>query len=239
MARRVRRLRPKPGEEEGPRGNKHTGHWIGHGPLARDDRTYWLYPKSRLVRQCGLLVSKDPADGSFNRCEEADKPLCCPTTPRRAEVSVDATDAVASEDGGTGTFTITRTGGDISAALTVYFSLSGTATEGTDYTAVSPHSVTFAAGETTATVTIAPIADEETDVDETVILTLYPHPTAPLSYYVPIATASDTVTITNVAALSEVSFLLMFRFEDSPGLLVNEGTKGTGLNLTENGICES
>jgi len=43
------------------------------------------------------------------------------------QISIAATDASASEDGDTGTFQVTRTSGDTSAALTVYYALGGTA----------------------------------------------------------------------------------------------------------------
>ena len=54
--------------------------------------------------------------------------------------------------------------------ITVNFTLTGTATEGTDYGAVN-HSVVIPAGSTTATVTIAPTTDQLVEANETVILT--------------------------------------------------------------------
>ncbi|WP_216921961.1 Calx-beta domain-containing protein, partial [Synechococcus sp. CCAP 1479/9] len=72
-------------------------------------------------------------------------------------------------EGGTLTFTVTRDNG--AAAGTVDFSLGGTATSGDDYTAPI-QTVSFAAGETLKTVTIATIADAVADPNETVTLTL-------------------------------------------------------------------
>jgi hypothetical protein len=86
------------------------------------------------------------------------------------DISVTATDAAASEEGpGTGTFTINRAG-DLTGAITVNYSLSGTAGGG-DYQALSG-SVNFAVSQTTATVTVTPIDDSEVEGDETVILTV-------------------------------------------------------------------
>lgn len=63
------------------------GEWVGQGPLARDDRTYWVFPVKDMVRQCGLLVSRDDADGSYDRCEPADEPLCCARTAAGASTT--------------------------------------------------------------------------------------------------------------------------------------------------------
>ncbi|MFM6023681.1 MAG: Calx-beta domain-containing protein, partial [Dolichospermum sp.] len=61
-------------------------------------------------------------------------------------------------------------------ALTVNYTVAGTATTGTDYTGIATagttKTVTFAAGSSTATVTVDPTADTTVESDETVILTL-------------------------------------------------------------------
>jgi hypothetical protein len=92
-------------------------------------------------------------------------------------VSVMATDPTASETGPqTGTFTITRAG-DLTAPLTITFTLNGTATRGADYTTTPvfadgvPLTVTIGPGLSTATVTITPVADAD-EVSETVTLTV-------------------------------------------------------------------
>jgi fibronectin type 3 domain-containing protein len=85
-----------------------------------------------------------------------------------ASVTVAPTTAVATEGAAppdTGTWTFTRTGSTASA-LTVNFTLSGTAAEGTDYTLSSPDSalsttatggaITFAPGSATATLLLTP-----------------------------------------------------------------------------------
>lgn len=89
----------------------------------------------------------------------------------RSTVSVVAADAVASETAGnTGAFTISRTA-PTSGALTVAFTLTGTAANGTDYTNV-PLSVSFAAGESSKSVVITPLDDALTEGDEQVTLLL-------------------------------------------------------------------
>jgi Ca2+-binding RTX toxin-like protein len=76
-----------------------------------------------------------------------------------------------SEDGTTNlVYTFTRSG-VTTDALTVNYTVEGTATNGTDYTSI-PTSVTFAANSATATVTVDPTADTTVESDETVILTL-------------------------------------------------------------------
>jgi len=92
------------------------------------------------------------------------------TTPT---ITVEATDASATEGGDTATFTFTRTGPPTST-LTVSFTTAGTAVPNTDYTftPVSSTSVTFAAGQSTVTKTLNALNDAPIDPNETVVLTL-------------------------------------------------------------------
>jgi len=86
-------------------------------------------------------------------------------------VTIAATDNTATEAGPTtGTFTVSRTG-STSGALTVYYTVSGTATSGSDYNSLSG-SVTISAGSSTGTITVTPINDTVVESDETVIVTL-------------------------------------------------------------------
>jgi Ca2+-binding RTX toxin-like protein len=69
-------------------------------------------------------------------------------------------------------YTFTRSGVTTNA-LTVNYTLGGTATLNTDYTRTgTTNTVTFAAGSSTATVTVDPTADTTVEPNETVILTL-------------------------------------------------------------------
>ena len=86
-------------------------------------------------------------------------------------VTVAATDATATEAGlTTGTFTFTRTG-STAAALTVNYTVSGTATAGSDYQSLGT-SVSFPAGQTKVTKTVKPLQDTLQELNETVIVTL-------------------------------------------------------------------
>ena len=74
-------------------------------------------------------------------------------------------------------YTFTRTAATTSA-LTVNYSVAGTATIGTDYTGIAAtpaiKTITFAAGSSTAVVIVDPTADPEIEPDETLALTLAP-----------------------------------------------------------------
>ncbi len=91
-------------------------------------------------------------------------------TPR---LSIAAGPKAASEDGPVnGTLTVTRAGSP-EAALTVGLLVTGSATNGTDYAYVPPQ-ISVAAGQRSATITIAPFADALTEGGETVEVTLLP-----------------------------------------------------------------
>jgi hypothetical protein len=120
-------------------------------------------------------------------------------------VTVFATTPTANEEStsgllsGDGQFTITRDG-DLTNPLTVNYTVGGTAVAGTQYQALSG-SVTIAAGQPSATVTVIPIDDggEGTNTSSTVVLTLSSSSSyqvgAPTSTGGTAAGGSDTVTI--------------------------------------------
>ncbi len=88
-------------------------------------------------------------------------------------VTLAVSPASVTEDGTTNlVYTFTRSGSTTNA-LTVNYTLGGTATLNTDYTRTgTTNTVTFAANSSTATVTIDPTADTIVESNETVILTL-------------------------------------------------------------------
>lgn len=87
-------------------------------------------------------------------------------------VTLSATDPLANEAGDTGTFTFSRSGG-VDSSLTVNFTRSGTATSGSDYTAITtPGTTTFDIGEASKTITVLPLQNTANEANETVILTL-------------------------------------------------------------------
>jgi len=126
-----------------------------------------------------------------------------------ADVSVAVAPASVAEDGATNlVYTFTRTG-FTGGALTVNFSVGGTATFGVspdDYTqtgattyTTTTGSVTFAPSSSTATVTVNPETDTTAESDETVVITL----TAGASYNV-VSPSSATGTILNDDTLVSV-----------------------------------
>jgi len=86
------------------------------------------------------------------------------------KVSIAATDASASESGDTGTVTISRTG-ITTNALTVNYSTSGTATNGSDYNTLSG-SITIPAGSSSVSIPITAINDTDFEGDEYLNLNL-------------------------------------------------------------------
>ena len=105
-----------------------------------------------------------------------------------------ATDATAAETASgvtanPGVFTISRTG-VTTAALTVNYAISGTATNGVDYTTLGS-SVVIPAGSASATITVTPRDDSQVESTETVSLTL----AASSSYTVNAAQSSAVVSI--------------------------------------------
>jgi Calx-beta domain len=93
-----------------------------------------------------------------------------PAEPPEPVVTIEATDATAAEPANSGTFTVTRTG-STTASLDVFYTVTGDATNGTDYTALAG-SITIPAGQSTATITVSPIDDPDAETDEEVTLTL-------------------------------------------------------------------
>ncbi len=103
-------------------------------------------------------------------------------------ISVNATNAVASESGSIkGAFTISSNVA-VPANTLVNFAIGGTATSGTDYQPL-PTSVTILAGETSATVLVTGIPNGQYKGDQSVVLNLTSSPSYPLG------TASAIVTI--------------------------------------------
>ncbi len=126
-------------------------------------------------------------------------------------VTLAVSPASVTEDGTTNlVYTFTRSGSTTNA-LTVNYTLGGTATLNTDYTRTgTTNTVTFAANSSTATVTVDPTPDTIVESDETVILTL-----ASGTGYTVGTTPPVTGTITN---------------DDFPQLSINNITVVEGLD---------
>lgn len=96
-----------------------------------------------------------------------------PTTVPAPAISISANDATGQEWGTANRnaqFTVTRTG-STAASLVVNYSISGTATNATDYTNLTG-SVTIDAGSSSAVINIVPTAEATIEGDETVVLTV-------------------------------------------------------------------
>ncbi|SMD32771.1 Por secretion system C-terminal sorting domain-containing protein [Reichenbachiella faecimaris] len=91
-----------------------------------------------------------------------------------AAVNIEATDAAAAEAGDTGTFTISIS--DVAQSISVGYTISGSATSGSDYTSTPAlsGSVTLSPGNLTQVITVSPIDDSEFEGVETLTLTLQP-----------------------------------------------------------------
>ena len=132
-------------------------------------------------------------------------------------------------------YTFTRSG-NTSTALTVNYGVSGTATLSTDYVQTgaatftsTAGSITFAAGASTATLTINPTIDTTVESDETVALTLAPN----ADYTVGTATAV-TGTITNDdVALPSITLAV------SPTSVTEDGTANLIYTFTRTGSTTS
>ncbi len=97
--------------------------------------------------------------------------------PPDLRVQFSQSDYAISEDGGTATITVTRTGPTDEAVTVEYATSDGSATAGSDYTAATG-TVTIPAGETQATFTVTITDDTTVEGPETINLTLT-NPSAP------------------------------------------------------------
>ncbi len=96
------------------------------------------------------------------------------STDDNATVSISATDAAGSEPGtDDAQFTVTLSGGKLAptGGIVVNYTTSGTATAGSDFTALTG-SVTIPAGASSATIAVDVLADTVVETSETVVVTL-------------------------------------------------------------------
>lgn len=141
-------------------------------------------------------------------------------------ISVRATDAVAAETRtgqavNRGQYQVTRTG-STSSSLTVFYTVSGAATNGTDYTRLGG-SITIPAGRSSATISVSPVDDALSEGTENVVLTLATRS----SYSIDGTRESATVTIQDNEAANHTND----NFADRQQLSGSSGT-ATGDNLT-------
>ncbi len=127
--------------------------------------------------------------------------------PPQPIVTIVATDPEASEGAtittalNTATFTVSRRE-NTNVAITVYYKISGTASNGVDYVWI-PNLITIPAGKVSADIVIRPIDDKLVEGDETVFITLQPpaciaiYPPPPECYIVGEPSHAGAVIIDN------------------------------------------
>jgi hypothetical protein len=117
-----------------------------------------------------------------------------PGTTNYTLVTITATDASASEAGGTGQFRVAR-GDRTNGALTVWLQIAGTATGGSDYQTIS-NIVLIPDGARALEIPVVPIDDMLVEGTESVIVRVIPSPLAsPVPTYLVGSPSSATVSI--------------------------------------------
>ncbi|RUS99427.1 hypothetical protein DSM107003_00110 [Trichormus variabilis SAG 1403-4b] len=166
-------------------------------------------------------------------------------------ITISATDANAAETltgqtANPGLFTLTRTG-NIASSLKVNYTISGTATNGTDYQTLT-NSITFAAGLSTAIINVTPSDDTVFEGNETVILNLassanYALGTAKTATVNLVDNDKPTITISATDAnaaetligqtVNPGKFTLTRTGSTASSLTVNYAVAGTAINGTD------
>ncbi|HMA64935.1 MAG TPA: Calx-beta domain-containing protein, partial [Chitinispirillaceae bacterium] len=119
-------------------------------------------------------------------------------------VSITAPDRDAAEEGpDNGSIQITRTNSGL-GDLTVYYTVQGTASRGTDYTADKSYdSIKFVPGVSSETISIKPITDTLVESDETVVVKLLANKNNRNIRYAINGTDSAVVVIKNMVIIKE------------------------------------
>lgn len=136
----------------------------------------------------GLWVNKpDPQNVNFDEIRISNSYAEALGIVNKPIVTVTASGIPMEENSVSATFTVTRdqTDGDLTVPLTV----SGSATAGTDYSAL-PASITIPDGVASATLIVTPVDDPFDDADETIVLSITPD-----AAYISGSPTSATLTI--------------------------------------------
>jgi parallel beta-helix repeat protein len=145
-------------------------------------------------------------------------------------ISVFAFDDTASEAGDPGTFRISRDASNNLSPATVFYKISGTASNGGDYTFLDGVAV-IPAGADFIDVTVAPLDDPFGEGDETVVLTLLPNKsytlTSDLIDRTAVVTLADDEPTVGIAAITATA-----TEGGAPGVVRVTRTGPTGLPLT-------
>ncbi|HEX2951270.1 MAG TPA: Calx-beta domain-containing protein, partial [Armatimonadota bacterium] len=116
--------------------------------------------------------------------------------------TVTASTSAISENGGTGTFIISRS--DSTGNCTVYYSLSGTARNGINYASI-PDSVVLQHGQKSTDIPITAILDFATIGNQTVVLSIDSSRVGRTLHYVPGTPATATITILDYQTVVNVT----------------------------------
>jgi hypothetical protein len=116
-------------------------------------------------------------------------------------IGVAASTPECTEDSSTGLFTISRLGGAGNLAITVNYSLGGTALAGTDFQPLSG-SVLLPANENSVSLPLVPVADTTPEPDKTIVLVLTANPNYEIGL-----TSEATVTILDDDAAPVVNLI--------------------------------
>jgi len=113
--------------------------------------------------------------------------------------------ATVSEDAGFISYTVSRTGATGAAATIQFDTVGGTAKAGSDYTAITGQTLSFAAGETSKTVQVAVTDDALAESSETVIASLSNASAGSITTATASATITDNDTTTWSVSTANVS----------------------------------
>jgi hypothetical protein len=189
-----------------------------------------------------------PATATITLLATAPTPNPVPTPPTVTVVASDASAAIGSVD--TAAFTFTRTG-DTSTALTVNYTLGGSAVALTDYRLVSgsmPVAVNIPAGATSATLTIHALANSTNANPETIVLSLATNAaytlgsarsaTATISQVTPAPTPPTVTVVASdasaaIGSVDTAAFTFTRTGDTSTALTVNYTLGGSAVALTD------
>jgi hypothetical protein len=148
------------------------------------------------------------------------------TLPVSATTSYSA--SIASDqvtEGGSAVFTVTRSGDTSGTGTVVYASQNGTATAGSDYTAAASTTLTFTAGQTTKTVTVATTDDALIEGNETLSLVL----SSPVGGYLGTGSSASATIVDNEVGLFSLA-------DVATGVSFSEGVGTKSFTVNRSGL---
>ena len=139
-------------------------------------------------------------------------------------VKILPSDTRMTEDGDTGSFTVVRTG-DTSQSLDVPYTVSGAATAGSDYQALSG-TATIPAGASSAVITLRPLADSASEGDESITVAL----TAKPGYILALWRSATALIVANSGTSTSPGATGLYPFSEGTGATTADlsGNSNTG-----------